>query len=338
MSNEGTVIGSSKFEYSSLFPKPGWVEQNPDVWYRAFVESIRMVLRKTESRAIDISAIGVAGQMRGLTLLDDLRNPVRNSILWNDTRCFSEVESLNRHDSELLRSITLNPLNTMCTLPKILWVMKNEPDNWSKTDVFLYPKDYINFRLTGVLSTDHSDASGSSFYDVKHQIWSEELLSKFDIAQSKLPVIHSSDEVIGQLTNEAAKDLGLEAGIPVISGGSDSTIETLSIGITDERKCKIRLGTSGAISTVVSSLEGINEKLYCWSYSLTNKWLLDTNTRSCGQSISWLKECVYSSKKESALNTIAEEAMSSPPGSNGIVYHPYLLGEEIGRASCRERV
>lgn len=278
-----------------------------------------------------ISAIGTTGQMRGLTLLDRSGNVVRNSILWNDLRCEKEVNEIKNGYAELIKRVTHNPLNTMCTLPKVLWIIRNEPEIWKRAVKFIFPKDYINFRLTGNLQTDLSDASGTSLYNIEKQTWSDEILEQFSLTKDKLPNIYFSTTIIGELTAKAAEETGLKKGLPVVAGGSDAVVELLAIGIKSANQCKLRLGTSGALSTVVNNIENLPDKnVYCWSYVLPNIWVLDINTRTCAHAIVWLRDVFFKDKPKivETYRYIEQEARSVSVGSEGLFFHPYLLGED----------
>ena len=325
----GRLVVSANQEYNLLILQHGWIEQDPDVWYKAVINNLRIVKKDFDLKYI--SAIGVTGQMRGLTLIGNSDNVVRNSILWNDLRNTSEVNEISNKNLKIIEKITINPLNTMCTLPKLLWIINNEPDNWKNTYKILYPKDYINFRLTGCLQTDMSDASGSSFYDIRKQCWSEDILNMFSIEKEKLPEIFTSTDIIGKVSAAASRETGIPEGIPVVAGGSDATVEAFLVGLMSSTQLKIRLSTTGALSTVVDNIDFLsNSKNYCWSYVLKNKWMLDTNTRSCAQAIKWLRDVFYKdrAKKSRTYDEIDEEAQKIPIGSEGLFFHPYLIGED----------
>ena len=331
LSSRGKLLGTASREYSPRFPQPGWVEQDPQEWYLAVLACLHELASKPEVDLRRVVAIGVTGQMRGPTFLDRDGSPVRPSILWNDLRCEQEVAELNAGHASLLRRVTHNPLNTMCTLPKLLWVFRHEPDTWRKTATLLYPKDFVNYCLTGEGHTDLSDASGSSFYDIHRETWSEEILERFSIARQVLPEILPSSAVTGRLCHAAAQATGLTEGIPVVAGASDATIEMLAAGIQSERQCKIRLGSSGAISTVVDHLDAQDEgQYYCWSYIFPGRWMLDLNTRACAHATVWLRQVWYAGIGDSsaAYRHIEVEARSIPPGAEGLFFHPYLLGED----------
>ena len=331
LSSRGELLGTASREYSPHYPQPGWVEQEPQEWYLTTLTCLKDLADQPGIDLHQVGAIGVTGQMRGPTFLDRDGNPVRPSILWNDLRCEREVAELNAKYTDLLRRVTHNPLNTMCTLPKLLWIFRNEPDTWRKTATLLYPKDYINYCLTGERHTDLSDASGSSCYDIHRETWSEEILERFSIAREVLPEILPSSAVTGRLCRAAAQATGMTEGILVVAGASDATIEMLSTGIESERQCKIRLGSSGAISTVVDHLDAQGEgQYYCWSYIFPGQWMLDLNTRACAHATLWLRQVCYAgiSDSSAAYRRIEVEARRVPPGSEGLFFHPYLLGED----------
>ena len=329
INDAGKLVASASYEYNPLIIKQGWIEQDPLSWYKTVIVTLNKI--RVDLDLKNIAAIGVTGQMRGLTLIDRSGNVVRNSILWNDLRNVEEVNEINREHSDIIQKVTRNPLNTMCTLPKILWIMRNEPDNWERTYKVIFPKDYINFKLTGNLQTDLSDASGTSFYDIQKQNWSDEILETFSIPGDKLPDIYQSTSIIGQVSAEASIETGIPRGVPVIAGGSDATVESFSIGLMNSSQCKIRLGTSGALSTIVDSIDDLSNNMnYCWSYIFKDSWMLDVNTRSCAQSVRWLRDVFYGDrlKTSKTYDEIDGEAQSAPLGSEGLLFHPYLLGED----------
>jgi len=327
----GEVAGRAVQEYSPRQPRPGWVEQDPAEWYGAAIACLRRLEQEMGITLTRVGAVGATGQMRGATFLDAAGSPVRPSILWNDLRCAGEVAELQAGHGGRLQQITGSPINTMSTLPKLLWLLRHEPESWARTARLIYPKDYVNFRLTGAIATDHSDASGSSFYDLRQQRWSDEILGTLGLDRGKLPPIVAATEIIGRVSAQAERETGLRRGIPVVAGGSDATVELLATGIESERQCKVRLGTSGALSTLVDRLEPQGaDKAHCWAYLQPGRWMIDINTRTCADSTVWLKDLCYrdAADSNSAYRQIEQEAAGVPPGADGLFFHPYLLGED----------
>ncbi len=326
---DGVVLATATEGYQPDSPRPGWSEQDPGTWCAAAVTVISRLLAQRPDAAAAVRGLGIDGQMRGVVLVDDASEPVRPAILWNDNRCGAEVEAIAGDDLERLQAITHNVLNTMCTLPKLLWLTAHEPAALSGARTMLYPKDYVRLCLTGERATDLSDAAGSSLYDVEAQAWSDELLERFGIPRGVLPEVRRATDIAGPLSESAAADTGLPPGLPVIIGGSDSTVESFSIGLADEHACKVRLGTSGAVSTVVDDVTE-SGPAYVWSYVRDDRWMLDTNTRACGQAVRWLRETAYSEigSDTVAYATIDREGAGVAPGAEGLFFHPYLLGED----------
>jgi xylulokinase len=208
--------------------------------------------------------------------------------------------------------------------------MKNEPGAWAKAAALLYPKDYVNYRLTGSMYTDHSDASGSSFYDIRRRDWSPEILERFGIGREKLPAILDSSTATGQVSESASRETGLPAGALVVAGGSDAVTELLAAGVTVETQCKLRLGTSGALSTAAADPGSGAGTYYVWSNTVPGSWMIDINTRSCAGSVRWLRDTFYASLQAdpAGFDLIDREAGTVPPGADGLVFHPYLMGED----------
>ena len=328
----GSFIGSVAQEYRPLSLKPGWFEQDPEEWYQAVIDSLRTLQKNSGIHLQDIAAVGTTGQMKGTTFMDSRGKVVRNTILWNDLRNLKEVDELKSQYHDMLDQISLNPFNSTCTFPKALWLMNHEPDNWEKTSKIIFPKDFIAFRLTRNLQTDFSDASSICFYNIRKQDWwPENIFKNLDFPKEKLPDVYSSSQIIGQVSASASEETGLSAGIPVVAGGSDATVESLSIGLFKSSQCKIRIGTAGALVKVVDSLENIEKgKYYIWSYLIPGTWMLDNNTRSCAQATAWYRDVFFAeqSSESETYAHIAKEAQTIPLGSEGLFFHPYLLGED----------
>ena len=326
----GEILAEASTEYAFDADAYGTARQNPDEWYHALIKTLKQLVASGADLKAVLAAT-VTGQMRGVTLIGNDNKPAASSILWNDTTCEEEAELLNNQYDKMLSEKTLNPLNSMCSLPKILRLKNKQPEIWGKTKKWLYPKDYINFRLTGVIATDHSDASGSSIYDFSRSGWSPEIIKTFDLEADKFPQIMDSFINIGNITDTAAKETGLPVETPVIIGGSDATVELFAAGVTGESQCKIRLGSSCGISTVVKRYDSERySHHYCWSPVTGEGIVLDINTRFCAQSVKWLRDVFYSElpKTGETYQLIDREAAAISPGAEGLIFHPYLKGED----------
>ncbi len=212
--------------------RPLWAEQDPLDWWRAAGEAIRGVLKEADVSGKDVKGIGLSGQMHGLVILDKGSNVIRPSLIWCDQRSQPQVDWINQAvGKENVLAWTANPVLTGFTLPKLLWVRDNEPANFERVRKMLLPKDYIRFRLTGEFSSEVSDASGTSVFDVVNRRWSWEMMDALRLDREILPAVVESSEVTGKVSAQVAEATGLEAGTPVVGGGGDQASSAVGNGI-----------------------------------------------------------------------------------------------------------
>lgn len=243
--DKGKIYKSVTKEYSVEYPHEGWSEQRPEDWIDAFK---RGIIELTDEVKEKIEAICVSGQMHGLVILNKNDEVIRPVILWNDGRCYEETEYLNTViGQEKLSEMTANIAYAGFTAPKLLWVKKNEPENFNAISKIMLPKDYINYYLTKIHATDYSDASGTLLLDVKRKCWSKEMLSICSIDETQMPKLFESYEVIGKIDKKVAEELGISASIKVLAGTADNAGAAIGTGTVEDGKCNISLGTSGTI-------------------------------------------------------------------------------------------
>ena len=246
MDDDGNIVNTVTKEYPISFPKPGWSEQNPTDWYEKTVEGIKELISNIDSSKV--AGISFGGQMHGLVILDENDNVIRPAILWNDGRTTKECDFLNNeYGKDKLTNNTANIAFAGFTAPKILWLKENEPDNFKKISKIMLPKDYLAYRLSGEFCTDVSDASGMLLFDVKNRCWSEEMLELVGIKKEQMAKVYESYECVGNLTKQAASELGLSTSVKVIAGAGDNAAAAVGTGTVGDGKCNISLGTSGTI-------------------------------------------------------------------------------------------
>ena len=225
MKEDGTVLKIVSKEYALSFPNPGWSEQNPMDWWTQSIAGLKELTAECDKS--QVAGISFGGQMHGLVLLDKDDNVIRPAILWNDGRTTAETDYLNQEiGKEKLSALTGNIAFAGFTAPKILWVKKNEPENFAKIEKIMLPKDYLAYRLTGVHSTDYSDASGMLLLDVEHKCWSKEMLEICDVKEAWMPKLFESYEKIGTLLPEVAGELG----VPLKNGGYNGDLTSAQNG------------------------------------------------------------------------------------------------------------
>lgn len=347
MRENGEILGSATAEYPLSNPKPGWSEQSPADWWQAVVDSVKKVLRSAKLKPADIGGIGLSGQMHGSVFLDKKHQVIRPALLWNDQRTVAEcaqIESLAGGRAELIRMVA-NPALTGFTAPKILWLRNHEKRNFERTVQVLLPKDYVRFCLTGEFATEVSDASGTLLLDVVNRCWSTELLQKLDLSGSLLPKVYESEDVTGVLTESAAKQLGLRAGIPVVGGGGDQAASAIGNGIVGRGVVSATMGTSGVVFAHSDEVQVDPEgRLHTFCHAVRGKWHVMGCVLSAGGSLQWYRNqlCqaeVLQAKKQKIdpYELITSAAAEAPAGSEGLFFLPYLTGERTPHADPHAR-
>jgi xylulokinase len=344
--DRGRVIGRALKEYPLSTPKPGWSEQNPEDWWRATKITIKRLLKGLRSTGA-IKAIGLSGQMHGLVALDKDSKILRPSILWNDQRTEKQCQEI--HDRvggvESLLQLTNNRMLPGYTGGKILWVRENEPRVHEKVRRILNPKDYIRFRLTGECATEVSDASGTGLFNVRERDWSYRLLEILDIPKEWLPRCYESPQISGQVTEKVAKELGLRAGLPVVGGGGDAVVQTTGTGIVEPGILGTTIGTAGNVTMALDRCYKNPEgKLQVFCNNMPNKWHTMGVTLAAGGSLRWFRDALGESEKvvskrtgKDVYNILSEEASKVKPGSEGLLFLPYLIGERCPHADPQAR-
>lgn len=317
----GKVLKVVSKEYPVNFPHSGWSEQNPYDWYDKSVEGIKELIAGFDGN--DVKGISFGGQMHGLVMLDSEDKVIRPAILWNDGRSYKETEYLNNViGKDKLTEYTGNIAFAGFTAPKVLWVKANEPENFAKINKICLPKDYLAYRLSGVFSTDVSDASGTLYFDVKNRTWSKEMCDICSIDMNWLPQIFESYEKTGNLKPEIADELGISKDCIIAAGAGDNAAAAVGMGIVGKGGCNISLGTSGTIFISNDSF-GVdaNNALHSFDHADGGFHLMGCMlaAASCNK---WFMEEIL---KTNDFKT--EQAGIKELGKNKVFFLPYLMGE-----------
>lgn len=320
---QGNIVNTVTNSYDVHYPAPGWSEQYPSDWWNALTTGIKELIEGINPD--EIKGMSAAGQMHGLVILDENDEVIRPTILWNDGRTAKETEYLNTViGKDRLAELTANIAFAGFTAPKLLWVQKNERENFEKIAKIMLPKDYLNYRLTGVHACDYSDASGMLLLDVKNKCWSAEMIEVCGISEAQLPKLFNSYEAIGTLTPEIAKELGLNANTIVAAGGGDNAVAAIGTKTVGDGMCNISLGTSGTIfvSSDNFSVDPCNAlHSFCHAdggYHLMGCML---SAASCNK---WYCDEILKTKDYAAEQVgITDDKL----GRNHIFFLPYLMGE-----------
>ncbi len=318
ISPDGEVIAKAEQAYPLSTPRPGWSEQDPEDWWRAAQAALQAL---AAAGIADVRGIGLSGQMHGLVCLDERDRVLRPAMLWNDQRTGAECAEIEaRIGLERLVELTGNRAQTGFTAPKILWLRRHEPDVYSRISRILLPKDYIRLRLTGEHAIDVSDASGTLLFDVANRRWSEEVTEALEIPRSWLPRALESPEISGRTAH----------GVPVAAGAGDQAAAALGVGADRPGPLSLVLGTSGVVFAALPSYAAEPQaRVHVFCHAVPGAWHAMGVMLSAAGSLQWFRDTLAAGVPFDDLDAQAEQRA---PGSDGLIFLPYLAGERTPHA------
>ena len=324
LTNEkGEILNIVSEEYPLEFPKPGWSQQEPADWWKAVQQGIPKLIEGHDPA--EVAGIGCGGQMHGLVVLDRDDKVIRPAILWNDGRTQANTEYLNNEiGKDVLSERTANIAFAGFTAPKILWMRENEPELFKKISKIMLPKDYINYKLTGVHCTDYSDAGGMLLLDVRNKCWSEPMLDLCGITKEQMPRLFESWECVGTLTKEAAEATGLTTDVKVCAGAGDNAAAAIGCGVVGDGGCNISLGTSGTIFITNSKFSvDPHNALHSFPHADGGYHLMGCILSAASCNKWWMEDILKTEEYQKEQAPITVEKL----GRNDVYYLPYLMGE-----------
>jgi xylulokinase len=331
MDEQGRLLSSATEEHAAFAsPRIGWAEQDPQDWWRACAIAIRKALGSAHLSGNDIACIGLSGQMHGAVMLDGQDRVVRPALIWCDVRTEKQCQDLTEKiGADRLIQLTCNPALPNFTLTKFLWVREHEPDNWKRVRSVMLPKDYVRFRMSGDRAIDMADASGTLLLDVAHRRWSGEMLDATQIDERLLPKLCESPDVCGQISASGADATGLKPGTPVVAGAGDQAAGATGMGIVAPGAVSATIGTSGVVfaATDRPALDP-KGRLHTFCHAIPGRWHVMGVTQSAGLSFRWFRDTLCSANGVAAsYDQLTAEAASVSPGSDDLLWTPYLMGE-----------
>ena len=325
--DDGRIIATSDAEHQPFTsPGPAWAEQDPADWWRACQLAVRRVVADSGDDAGSIACIGLSGQMHGAVLLDEDGGVLRPSIIWCDQRTETECRWLNETiGPQRLLDFTSNPALTNFTLTKLLWVRAHEPDTWSRVRHVLLPKDYVRFQLSGEYAIDVADASGTLMLDVARRCWSREMLDGAGIDPRVLPAVFESPAICARVSRDAAAVTGIPAGTPIVAGAGDQAAGAIGMGITRPGTVSVTIGTSGVVFAATDRpATDPAGRLHTFCHAIPNRWHVMGVTQAAGLSLQWFRNQLAAGV---SYDQLTAEAAAVPPGADGLLWAPYLMGE-----------
>ena len=332
VSEEGRILNSVARNYPIFYPHSGWSEQNPEDWFNAVISGMGELLLGQDKNSV--TGIGIGGQMHGLVMLDAADDVIRPAILWNDGRTVKQTEYLNEVvGREKLSRYTANIAFAGFTAPKILWVRENEPQNFARISKIMLPKDYVAYRLSGVHSTDFSDASGMLLLDVKNRCWSSEMLDICGVKREWLPALYESYQPTGTLLASIADELGLRRDVVLCAGAGDNAAAAVGTGTVYAGSCNLSLGTSGTAFIVGDKFSvDPNNALHSFCHANGGYHLMGCILSAASCNEWWMKKVLLSSDFAAE-----QQGLESVLGNNEVIFLPYLMGERSPHNDVKAR-
>lgn len=318
---DGEIVATNTTEYKTMYPKPGYAEQNPDDWVRATCENINGILLKSKISPDDICAVSLDAATHTAVIMDEDFNVIRPAIYWTDTRSTKEVSYLKENYGGIIEKQVLHKADTIWSLPELLWIKNNEPESWSRVKKIFFAKDYVRHQLTGDYVTDYIEAEGSMMFDINTMQWSKELCGVLGIDTDIMPQIVKPTDIVGKITKKASELTGLSEGTAVLCGTTDTVMEVFASGAVLKGQMTLKLATAGRICVITDKpYPDIN--LINYSHIIDGLFYPGTATKSCAASYRWFRDTFGEDYRE-----LDKQAESIAIGADGLVFHPYLNGE-----------
>lgn len=321
VNRQGDVIASTSEPLTLVQPRAGYSEQNPKEWFEAVKTGIKRINQSSEISDYVVKGISFSGQMHGLVALDHHNEPVRHAILWNDTRNFEQCQQIKAIYGERLNG---NPILEGFTLPKMLWVQQHEPELWKRVRVFVLPKDYVRYCLTGKIHMEYSDAASTLLLSPKTHDWTRDVGERLGIGDVYPPLVRST-AYVGDVMKDLAVELGFTEDVKVFAGGGDNACGAIGAGVINGDDTLCSIGTSGVVLTVEN--EGNTEytnNIHFFDHSVPQTFYAMGVTLAAGYSLNWLKQTFFENE---SFDDIVKHASTSTIGANHLLFAPYLAGE-----------
>ena len=321
---EGKVVAQGGCEYPVCYPRKGWAEQDPDLWWDGVCRAVRKMISENGIDPAEIAGIGTDGQSWSAIALDGAGNVLCPTPIWTDTRseeiCRETADALTE---DRLFGLCGNPAKPGYTWPKILWYRKHRPEVFEKTEKILQSNSYIVYRMTGEITQDLSQGYGLACFDMRKGCWDDGMCSELGIPRKLLPEIVPCDRIVGKLTRTAAEQMGLKEGIPVAAGGLDAACGTLGAGVVSPGQTQEQGGQAGGMSICIDRYAA-DPRLILGFHVVPGRWLLQGGTTGGGGALKWLRETMCPELSFAEMSALAETA---EPGSGGVTFLPYMAGE-----------
>ncbi len=327
----GKVVAETSQDYHTHHPRPFYSEQNPQDWFPALLTCLANVRDRVNLG--HVMGLSIDASTHNAVLLDRNMDIIRPTIMWTDQRSVKEVVFLDTHWGDEIFRIGYQKVAPTWTLPQLLWIKNNEPENFKRIYKIMFIKDYIRYLLTGTWETDFIDAQGTLLFDMEEGEWSNTLCSLIELPLQALPPVCKPTDIVGTVTAEASHLTGLKEGTPVVCGTSDVTAEDYGAGAVKPGQCIIKLATAGNLN-IMTAQANPSAKTLTYSHVIPGLWYSAAATNTAASSMRWFRDTFCEEERSKAdvsgtnvYQLMEAAAQSVPVGADGLMFHPYLMGE-----------
>ncbi len=330
---DGLLVTATTEAYPLHRPFPAWAEMNASDWWNATCKTIQRVLFQSGVDKRSVVGVGVDGLGWALVSVNKQGEPLYPAMIWLDRRAEAEAAWLRSLPAaDRLIDLVANPLDASYITPKILWLKNHQPDIFETTHMFLTSTGFIVHHLTEQFSCDYTQAYGYHFFDIRREQWDEAAARLMDIPLEKFPPLFQSCEIVGNVTEFAARATGLAPGTPVIAGGLDAAVGSLGAGVVRLGQTVDQGGQAGGMALSVDNVI-VEPRLIFSHHAVPGQYLFQSGTVG-GGTLGWFRDNlgqweVNASKllKCSPYTLMSKEVEDSPPGAHGLIFLPYMAGE-----------
>ena len=319
----GQMLGEASCPMTTHIPQPGFAEQNPADWRAALGIAVPACLAATAIKAPEIAGISVSAGAHIPVLMDASGAVIRPAIMWSDQRSTAQAQALHAKAGAMITQTSLNRINPTWTLAMLAWLQKHEPASIARTEKLFLAKDYLRYCLTGTWESDYSDAIGTLMADDATKNWSPEICALIGWNMATLPPIKPATAIVGGVSAQAAALTGLAPGTPVICGANDTTVEFFGVGGIAPGMGAVKLATAGVLFLATQG-KSVHPPVSCYPHIIEGLYYTATGTNSCASAHRWLRDTMFATGGFAEMDALAA---TIPPGSNGLLFHPYLQGE-----------
>jgi xylulokinase len=332
----GRVIHSAYRSYGLSYPRADWVEQDPDELWRAVAATTKLVIQESGVDPAEILGVGISAQMFNTLPVDERCRPLTPMLSWLDTRSVPQADRLMEGDTpSRLFQYTGNIPTAKDVIPKILWLKEQQPEIWQRTAYLFDCKEYLIYKLTGKVATDWVGASAYFLFDPHHKAWSQEACRLLGIDLDRLPPAYPCTQVIGEITEQAARETGLRAGTPVVNGAGDVSAAQSGAGANRDGKAHLCIGTATWVGISASTFRNDPEKpMWGLSHIHPQKWVIAGEMETGGGALMWFRDALCQDEARqaeaqglSSYTLLNQAAAAAPPGSDKLIFLPWLSGE-----------